>query len=122
MPSWLGLAQAKIHSIRQSILVELCPPSTFAGGTIRIEGENKPEPLVREPTPCRSVWIGPPVDERGRSTNRLPVYIGDARDQNMALQTNNYLGFVIPIDDASKIYIRSPAAGEQVVYRISGDT
>ncbi len=122
MPNWLGLAQLRIDATRRSIQVDQAPPSTFVGGIKRTDRDNTAEPLVKEPTLCRSVWIGVPANERGRAINKFPVYIGDAKDQNMALLMTNYQGFVIPIDDASKIHVRAPAAGEQVVYRIHGDT
>ena len=61
-----------------------------------------------------------PLDDDGQQTNATAVFVGDSETQNMPLLPGNYRGVVIRIDDASKLYVRSAAAGEAVVYRITG--
>ncbi len=100
-----------------ALLVKESPASTFAGNTKTVSPAAA-APLVAASTPCRAVWIGARMGNDGTPTNTNPVFIGDATNQTMALAKDDFKGFLIPIADASGIYIRPVTNGEGVAYRI----
>lgn len=117
---WSQAATLAVDNVDGSLLTAIRPPTSFRGG-VKVVGEAAaPEPLVVESTPCSFVWIAAPLDDDGQQTNATAVFVGDSETQNMPLLPGNYRGVVIRIDDASKLYVRSAAAGEAVVYRITG--
>ncbi len=98
--------------------VEITPAKSFPGDTKIVADTATAEPLVDVPTPCRSVWIGPPCDANGVAGNTKPVFLGDSAGQNKPLLPTNFEGVEIEIDDAAKVYVKVGANGEGVVYRI----
>jgi hypothetical protein len=95
--------------------------SGFAGGTRTIatsEAANLTGKLVANSTPCRAVWIGARMANDGSAVNTSAVFIGDVGGQTMGLAKDDFKGFLIPIDDASKVYIKAVTSGEGVAYRI----
>ena len=90
----------------------------FAGGQKVVAAAATPEALVAVPTPCFAVWIGPPCDASGAALNTQPVFLGDAAGQNLPLVPTSLAGVAIPIDDASKIFVKVGVNGEGVNYRV----
>jgi len=99
-------------------LVDVASPTSLAGGTKTVPSSATPQPLVATATPCRFVWIGARVDNYANAQNYYPVFVGDAAGQTIPVMPSNYEGFVIRIDDASKLYVRVVNSGEGVAYRI----
>ncbi len=116
---WLQSVDVEIDPAIGALLVDARSPITFKGGTKSVAAVNTPEPLVRQSTPCRFVWVATPVADDGEAINTKAVYIGDGENQNLPLMPRNYRGVVIRIDDAAKLFVRVAVAGESVVYRIS---
>jgi hypothetical protein len=50
--------------------------------------------------------------------NSAPCFIGDSANQNIPVMPSNYEGFVIRVDDASKVYVKVGVGGQGVAYRI----
>lgn len=98
--------------------VEITPSAAFPGGTKTVTAAATPEALVSSSTPCRSVWIGAPVDADGNAENTKPAFVGDSAGQNIPLLTTNFEGAEIEIDDAAKVYVKVGVNGEKVVHRI----
>ena len=92
--------------------------NSFAGSTKTVSAAATPEAIVAESTPCLAVWVGAPCDSDGAPTNTKPVFIGDVDGQNLPLFVDNAEGFIIGIDDASKIFAKVGVNGEKVEYRI----
>lgn len=118
---WIKTATIAVDPDDGAQLVDITAPSIFTGGSKTLAQAGVAEPLVSEPTPCRFVWVAAPINDDGNATNTKPVFLGDFDNQNMPLLKGNYRGVVVRIDDASKIYLRAIAAGEGVVYRITGE-
>ena len=97
--------------------VGIAPARTFAGNTKTVSPAAAAA-LVAASTPCRAVWIAARMNNDGSATNTNAVFIGDATNQTMGLAKDDFKGFVIPIDDAQKVYIRPVTSGEGVAYRI----
>ena len=114
---WINTASLEI-SENGVLSVAMSTNSSLPGGTKTVADAATPEKLVSDVSPCRLVWIGAPVDANGLPQNTLPVFIGDCADQNIPIISANYEGMVIGIDDASKLYIKTSADGEGVVFRI----
>ena len=115
---WIGSIDVEYDAGKGLILTGQASPTSLVGGTKTVSSAATPQPLVATPTPCCFVWIGARVDNSGNPQNIQPVFIGDAANQNIALMPANYEGFVIRIDDASKLYLRVVTANEGVFYRI----
>lgn len=122
---WLGSADVEVTD-DGAIVVQILggdgggttPPSALAGGTKTVAAAATPEKLVASATACKFVWIGARVDGNGTAQNTKPVFIGDADGQNIPITPANFEGFVIQIDDASKLYVKVGVNGEGVAYRI----
>lgn len=114
---WLNSADVEI-SEAGAILTQSDAPSTLAGGTKIVAAAATPEVLVAVSTPCRSVWIGARVDANGAAQNTKPAFIGNSAGQNIPVMPSNFEGFVVRIDDASKLYVKVGVNGEGVAYRI----
>ena len=99
-------------------IVAIAPAGKFPGDTKTVAAAATPEALVSSATPCRSVWIGAPVDANGTAENTKPVFIGDSAGQNSPLLPTNFEGIELEIDDASKVFIKVGVNGEEVVYRV----
>ena len=60
-----------------------------------------------------------PIDAAtGLGTNTKPAFIGDSAGQTMRLVPSNCEGYFLPVDDASKVYVKVGVNGEKVNYRI----
>ncbi len=92
--------------------------TTLAGGTKTVTSAATPEQLLATSTPCQAVWIGAPVDSSGIVVNTKPAFIGDSSSQGIPVMPSNFEGVCVPIDDASKLYIKVGVNGEGVAYRI----
>jgi hypothetical protein len=99
-------------------LVHQVPPSTLAGGTKVCANAAVAEKLVAAATPCRAVRIMARVDADGNAVNTKPCFVGDVNGQNVPVMPANFEGVAIPIDDASKLYVKVGVNGEGVTYRI----
>jgi hypothetical protein len=82
--------------------------------------------LTATPTPCALVWIGAPTaNHTVGELNTTPILIGDSASSNaaggMTLEASNHLGFFLPINDASKIYLQGFTAGDVIEYQIWGN-
>ena len=82
--------------------------------------------LTATPTPCGLVWIGAPTaNHTVGEANTTDVLIGqDDTSQasgGITLAATNVLGFFIPINDASKLYLEGFTAGDVVEYQIWGN-
>ncbi len=116
---WIQSATVGVNPENGAMLVDIAAPNTFVGGTKIPAVPGVAEPLVDQPTPCRFVWIGTPINDGMERTNTGVVFIGDANNQNMPLLPRNYRGVVIRIDDASILHIRTIEEGDGVVFRIT---
>jgi hypothetical protein len=99
-------------------LFDIAGCTTFAGGTKTVAAPATPEKLVAASTPCRFVWVGARVDGSGNPQNTVPCFVGDSGSQNIPVMPSNYEGFVIRIDDASKVYVKVGVNGQGVAYRV----
>lgn len=100
--------------------------STFGNptqGALTLSG-TAAEALVAESTPCNGVWIGAPTAAHTQGANSGTVMVGFAAgaaganlEGGRPLATDNYDGFLLLIDDASKVYIEG-ASGDGVEYQI----
>ena len=113
---WLQTADVLVDD-DGNLSVLLAAAATFAGSTKTVSPAAA-APLVAASTPCRAVWIGARMANDGSAVNTNPVFIGDATNQTMGLAKDDFKGFLIPIADAQKVYIRPVTAGEGVAYRI----
>lgn len=82
------------------------------------------EALVASATPCNGIWIGAPTAAHTQGANSGTVMVGfaaGAAGANLAggrpLTNDNYDGFLLLVDDASKVYIEG-ASGDGVEYQI----
>ena len=114
---WINSADVEI-SDGGAVAVLSAAPSTFVGGTKTIAAAATPEKLVTASTPCRFVWVGARCDANGAAQNTKPCFVGDADGQSIPVMAANFEGFFLPIDDASKIYVKAGVNGDGVVYRI----
>lgn len=115
---WINSADVEV-SDAGALSVQSAPSSTFVGGTKTVAAAATPEKLIANATPCRAVWIGTRMNTAdGTALNTRPVMLGDLTSQTMALAKDDFKGFLIPIDDASKVYVKVFANGEGVAYRI----
>ncbi len=115
---WIQTASLEIDEATGALLVETRPPVQFDGGTKTVNTVGAARKLVADPTPCRAVWVGARFDANGVSQNTKPVFVGDNASQNMPIPPADYVGRMIEIDDASKIYLRVGVSGEGLVFRI----
>jgi len=71
---------------------------------------------------CKFVWVGAPVGITGAVVNTAPVFIGGSATTatvgSIPVMPTNYEGFVIAINDPSKLYVASSSAGQVLNYRI----
>jgi len=114
---WVQSASIEVDPANGAWLVATAPPTSMVGGT-RTAPTTAARKLVTAVTPCKFVWIGARVDAAGALQNTALVMIGDQGSQNMPILATNIDGFLIQIDDASKVYIKPTVAGEGVAYRI----
>ena len=63
------------------------------------------------------VWIGAPHAD-GAEKNDASMLIGDATNQVMILANDDYKGYVIAIDDPSKLFIDAKTSLDRVNYII----
>lgn len=116
---WIHSATVGVDPANGAMLVDIAAPNTFVGGTKVPALPGVAEPLVNQPTPCRFVWIGTPINDAMERTNEGVIFIGDADNQNLSLLPRNYRGVVIRINDASILHIRTTVEGDGVFYRIT---
>lgn len=109
-----------------SIIAQRGVATTFGSptqGSLVLSG-TAAEQLVGTSTPCNGVWIGAPTAAHTQGANTGTIMVGftaGAAGANLEggrpLANDNYDGFLILIDDASKIYIEG-ASGDGVEYQI----
>ncbi len=115
---WIQSASLEIDPDTGALLIRFAPPASFVGGTKTVATADAARKIVTASTHCKHVWVGPRLDANGNPLNSAPVFVGDIGSQNMPLMPTDRAGIVIPIDDASKVYVKVGPAGEGVVYRI----
>jgi hypothetical protein len=98
----------------ESALTAVAIPTAMTGGTKTVAAAATPEPLVAQATPCKFVVVA----ARYNTKNTQPVWVGSATDQKIFIDPANYEGHVIPINDASKLYIKVGVNGEGVNFTI----
>lgn len=73
-------------------------------------------------TPCIAVWFGAPTAQHTSGVNTTPMLIGGASGGNasggMTLAADDYKGFIVLCNDASKLYITGFTAADSVEYQI----
>ena len=115
---WINSADVEV-SAAGALLTEAGGFASLTGGTKTVAAAATPEELGATAAPCRMVWVGAPIDPAtGLGTNTKPAFIGDSDGQTMPLVPSNFEGYFLPIDDASKVYVKVGANGEKVNYRI----
>jgi len=114
---WINSADVEV-SAAGAVLTDAAGCSSMVGGTKIVALAATPEKLVANPTPCRRVRIMSRVDANGLPLNTKPCFVGDSAGQNIPVMVSNYEGVIVPIDDASKVYVKAGANGEGVNYRI----
>lgn len=80
------------------------------------------EQLVTESTPCKAIWFGAPTTAHTvGAVNTDPVLIGKESGGNesggQALMPDDHRGFLLTIDDASKVYLTG-TVGHAIEYQI----
>lgn len=96
---------------------------SFAGGVLTISDKDVPQQITSSSTKCQWVWVGAPVDANGVATNGKPIFIGESSNQSkvgtgpLPILPSNFEGFIIQIDDVSKLWISAGANGEKLHYR-----
>jgi hypothetical protein len=114
---WINSADVEV-SVAGALLTDMSGCTSLAGGTKTVPSATTPQPLVAVSVPCRFVWVGARVDGSGNPLNSAPCFIGDSANQNIPVMPSNYEGFVIRVDDASKVYVKVGVGGQGVAYRI----
>jgi len=121
---WLQSASVLVDDASGAMVVDTGTPTSFAGNIKTIANAANAAQLVTDPTPCKSVWIGPRIDANGAALNTKPCFIGESAAQStydkgpLPIMPSNYEGLVIAIDDASKLWLKVGVNNEGVAYRI----
>jgi len=98
--------------------IAVAPFLGLQGGTKTVASAATPEPLVASSTPCKAVWIGARANNDGTAANTSIVFIGGATVQNIPIETSDFKGIVLSIDDAAKLYVRVVSDGDGVFYQV----
>lgn len=100
---------------KQGDRVNLCGDSIVTGekavGAATVQ-------LTATSTLCTRVWVGAPTANHSGGVNTGNILVGGADGQVMTIETTNYLGFFIPVSDASLIWFKGFNAGDVVPYAI----
>lgn len=81
--------------------------------------------LTATSTPCAFVWVGAPTANHtkgGANTGRILIGTNATTNASggMPLETTDLDGFIIMIDDASKLYFHGFNANDVVEYQVFG--
>jgi hypothetical protein len=109
-----GAAAKTLADVVAIITANLKIPTVMTCGVKTVAAAATPEQLVAVATPCKYVVIS----ARRLTPNTGDAFIGTAATQNLFIDKANFEGRVIPIDDASKLYIKVGVNGEGVNYSI----
>jgi len=96
---------------------------SFSGGVLTIAAAATPQQITATSTKCQWVWVGAPVDADGVASNTKPVFIGESSDQSkvgtgpLPILPSNFEGFIIQIDDVSKLWVSAGVNGNKLHYR-----
>lgn len=114
---WIQSADVEVTAAG-ALLTDLAGCTALAGGTKTVAAAATPEPLVAEPTPCRRVWLGAPMDADGNPVNTKPVLVGPVGQEVLPILPANFEGVVLGVADAETLSVKVGADGEGVRYLI----
>lgn len=97
-------------------LVGIQPANELTAGTKVVASAGTAVALA-DSTSSKFVWIGAPHAD-GAGKNAASILIGDVDAQVMILTNDDYKGFVIAIDDPSKLFIDAKTSSDHVNYII----
>jgi hypothetical protein len=116
--SGLQFVQGNNALLIQGEVVNIPKPPTALSGGVKTTSNNNTEPLVDNSMPCQFVWIGARVDDLGVAQNSALCFVGNTSSPTIPILPNDFKGIMIPIDDASKISVRTVSMGEGVAFQI----
>jgi hypothetical protein len=102
--------------VNDGIVVTNMTSADLSAGVKIVADDAIPEVLIAGSTPCKYIWLAARMDADGIALNTKPCFVGTVDSQTIPIVPSNLEGILLPIRDASLLYVKVGFDGEGISY------